>query len=659
VETPKIRVHLLGPVRVTKGGVEVALPRSRKIRALLAYLALGPGPVSRSRLTDLLWDVPNDPRGELRWSLSKLRGVLDDDDRRRVVTSDDRIALDLSDGVVDAIEIDRAVRGGLAEVPRPQLVDLAALFGGDFLEGLQIDGNPELTGWLSAQRHRYRSTHVAVLAALADAAPPGSDDRLRSLEAWLQRAPFDRHAHEAMLGSLLHAGRIRDAEEHLAATIRSFEQEGLDWSPLRDAWRARREAATAAPRIEATAAELAPAALRGPRRRASVAVMPFVETPCVGDRNVAEGLTEDVITRLAKLRVLFVIARGTTYALHDRGVSPEEAGRILNVDYVASGKVRCRGDRIAVVVELAAAEDARIVWTDELDGVGDETFSVLDAIVNRIVAAIAEEIESAESNRAILKPPSSLDAWEAYHRGLWHMYKFTGPDNRDAGQFFHAALQQDPTFARAYAGLSFTHFQNAFLDLTPDRERQIGLALETAGQSLGADERDPAAHWAMGRALWLQGAGEESLAELQRSVDLSPNFALGHYTLGFVQSQTGDPHAAIDSTTTSRQLSPFDPLQFAMLASRALAHVRLGELEEAAAWAVKATGRPNAHAHILAIAVQCLALAGRRDEARKFVARLRERLPGYGVEDFLRAFRFPEETERLFRKNAKSIGFDT
>jgi tetratricopeptide (TPR) repeat protein len=203
--------------------------------------------------------------------------------------------------------------------------------------------------------------------------------------------------------------------------------------------------------------------------------------------------------------------------------------------------------------------------------------------------------------------------------------------------------------------LSFTHFQNAFLDLTPDHERQITLAFESAGQSLGADDRDPAAHWAMGRALWLRGAQSESCAELERSIELSPNFALGHYTLGFVHSQSGDPRSAIAATNYSRELSPFDPLQFAMLASRAIAHIRLGEFEEAADWAVKATGRPNAHAHILAIAAASLALSDRREEASRFVGRIRERLPAYSVEDFLRAFRFPREAEELFRKGARKI----
>jgi tetratricopeptide (TPR) repeat protein len=313
----------------------------------------------------------------------------------------------------------------------------------------------------------------------------------------------------------------------------------------------------------------------------------------------------------------------------------------------------------SVRVELAETESARIVWADELEGVAGDTFAVLDTVINRVVASIAEEIETAECSRALLKPPSSLDAWEAYHRGLFHMYKFNGPDNHEAAQFFQQALRLDPTFARAHAGLSFTHFQNAFLDLTPDRGREIELAFEAAGRSVDADVRDPAAHWAMGRALWLRGEDRDSFTELQHSIELSPNFALGHYTLGFVYSQMGDPRSAIEATNYSRQLSPFDPLQFAMLASRALAHIRLGELEEAAEWAVKATGRPNAHVHILAIAVESLVLSDRRDEARKFAARIRERAPGYTVEDFLRAFRFDADTTRRLREAAEQIGFDS
>jgi TolB-like protein len=635
----------------------VALPRSRKVRALLGFLSLSPSPTSRTRLCGLLWDVPNDPRGELRWCLSKLRGVLDDPDRRRVIASEgNAISLDLSDCVVDVVEVDRIARGGMEAATTESLADLCARCGGDLLEGVEIDGNPEFTGWLTAQRQRYRATHVAALRELVARAPAGSDEAFRRLEGWLQVAPFDQRAHEAMLEGLVRCGRLRDAEQHAAATIRAFEQEGLDWAPLRDAWQATRRVTVDAPSAAVVTAAVAPPLVEGPRRRrASVAVMPFSDDAPLATRRVADGLTEDIITRLAKLRVLFVIARGTVYALRERGIGVAEAGRILNVEYVVSGSVRRRGERVSVVVELVETEGARIVWTDELDGVADDTFSVLDAIVDKVVAAIAEEIEAAEVNRALLKPPSSLDAWEAYHRGLWHMYRFNQKDNREAELLFQNAIRLDPTFARAHAGLSFTHFQNAFLDLTPDRARQIELAFEAAGRSVGADDRDPAGHWAMGRALWLRGVEGESFAELQRSIELSPNFALGHYTLGFVHCQTGDPRTAIEATNHSRELSPFDPLQFGMLASRALAHIRLGELDEAADWAVKATGRPNAHAHILAIAALCMAFVNRRDEGRRFVARIRERVANYDVEHFLRAFRFDPETERQFRSGARKI----
>src|SRR6185369_7077933 len=133
-------------------------------------------------------------------------------------------------------------------------------------------------------------------------------------------------------------------------------------------------------------------------------------------------------------------------------------------------------------------------------------------------------------------------------------------------------------------------------------------------------DHNPAAHWAMGRALWLRGEQDGSLLELERAVDLSPNFALGHYALSFVHSQSGDPRAAIGSSDHSRHLSPFDPLLFGMLGARAMTHVRLGQFEEAADWALKAAARPNAHTVILAIAAHCLALAGRIDEALAFAA---------------------------------------
>ncbi|HEX2670421.1 MAG TPA: hypothetical protein VHM25_06100, partial [Polyangiaceae bacterium] len=526
-----LSIRLLGPGRVSRHDLPVTLPRSRKVRALLAFLAIEPGSISRSRLCDLLWDVPNDPRGELRWCLSKLRSVLDDPGHPRVIGTGDLVALDLSDCSVDALDIERIAKAGFGKASDEQLNQLQERSSGDLLEGLELDGSPEFSAWLTAQRQRFRSQRVALLGELSARAPHHSEDVFGYLHAWLRLAPFDQSAHAVLLEALLKRARIREADEHLAATIRSFEREGLDWSGVREAWRSLRgkpaESSPARASLVSTAPERAasPGGPQAPaRRRASIAVMPFRDETAQAqlERSIAEGMTEDVIARLARLRVLFVIARGTVYALGERGVDAHEAGRILNVDYVASGALRRRDGRLSVLIELVETQGARIVWTDQIEGVMGDTFAMLDAIVNRIVTAIAEEIEAAECNRALLKPPSSLDAWEAYHRGLWHMYKFNAADNTHAAGFFRAALELDPRFSRAHSGLSFTHFQNAFLDLTRDHERQIELAMETAIQSLAADDRDPAAHWAMGRALWLNGRDGESCIELERSIELSP-----------------------------------------------------------------------------------------------------------------------------------------
>jgi DNA-binding SARP family transcriptional activator len=656
-----LTLRMLGPIALSQDGVALALPASRKVRALLAYLALSPLPVARSQLCELLWDVPNDPRGELRWCLSKIRSVVDDGARRRVLTREDGVQLDLADSFVDAIAVARAAEQGVAALAPERLRELAALFGGDLLEGLEIERSPAFSGWLTAQRRRFRGCHAAVLERLVDNVP--DDEALGYLERWLELTPFDRQVHERLLALLARRGRIREGEEHLAAAVKLFEAEGLDCGPLHGAWRTARERA-GAPRVE-TVAPTPTAAPGGVRedlvasapRRASIAVMPFSDrSRAPGERGgAADALAHDVITRLAKLRSLFVIAQGTVFALHERGIGAEEAGRVLSVDYIVSGSVRRHDGRLAVTVELAETRTARIVWAETFNRKLDDAFAVLEEMGDRIVASIASEIELLERNRAILRPPNSLDSWQAHHRGLWHMYRFSKADNERARYFFQMAVRLDPTFSRAYAGLSFTHFQDAFQGWARP-EPEVDRAYEAAGQSLMADDRDPAAHWAMGRALWLRGDHDQSVLELERAVDLSPNFALAHYNLAFVHSTAGDAGAAIAASDHSRELSPFDPMLFGMLGARAMALVRLGRFEEAAEWALKAAARPNAFPHIRAIAAFSLALAGSLDQTRAYAAAVRQSVPDYSIADFLRAFRFDPQGAALFVEGAKQVG---
>ncbi|HEU5133939.1 MAG TPA: hypothetical protein VFU13_02230 [Steroidobacteraceae bacterium] len=658
-----LEFRLLGPLQLSRGGTVLKLPSSRKVRALLGYLVLASRPVARSQVCELLWDVPNDPRGELRWCLSKIRGLVDEKGRKRVITDGGTVRLDLTDCLVDTLEVTRAPEHGIQKLGVERQRALAAHFAGELLEGLEIARSPMFDAWITAERRRFRGIQAVLLENLARALP--HDAAAPYLDDWLELSPFDRNAHELLLGSLARQGRIAEGEAHLAAACKLFESDGLDSAPLREIWRRTREKLAAQTQsgspqlVHASLTEIRSFATDAPAasRRASIAVMPFVDRSSDADKRggAADALAYDMITRLAKLRSMFVIAQGTTFALRDRAIGPEEAGRMLNVDYVVSGSVRRHGRKFTVSADLIETRTARIVWAEIFDEKIDDTLDVLDEIGNRIVASVAHEIEMVERNRAILKPPNSLDAWEAHHRGLWHMYRFNKADNERARQFFSRAVELDPTFARAYAGLSFAHFQNAFLGWKKSAP-EIDRAFDAAGRSLLVDDRDPAAHWAMGRALWLRGGQDQAVMELERAVDLSPNYATAHYTLAFVHSQSGDPHAAISFSDHSRHLSPFDPLLFAMLGARAIALARLGQYDEAAEWAMKAAARPNAHQHIMAIAAFTLGLAGRTQDANAYKARILERVPDYAMTDFLAAFRYSPEAEALFKKAGKSVG---
>jgi len=658
-----LRFRLLGPLELSRGGDVLKLPASRKVRALLGYLVLASRPVARSQICELLWDVPNDPRGELRWCLSKIRGLVDEKGRKRVVADGNTIRLDLSDCRVDALEATRAPEHGIRKLGVEQQRELAKLFAGELLEGLEIARSPMYDAWITAERRRFRGIQAVLLENLSRALP--HESAAPYLDEWLRLAPFDRNAHELLLASLARQGRIAEGEAHLASASKLFEADGLDSAPLREIWRNARGGAAQAqpgPALQLISANLTEVrtvhadGAPGPRR-ASLAVMPFVDRSSEADRRggSADAIAHDVIVRLAKLRSMFVIAQGTTFTLRDRGIGPEEAGRMLNVDYVVSGAVRRAGRRLTVNADLIETRTARIIWADVFDDTISDTLDVLDEIGNRIVASVAHEIEMLERNRAVLKAPNSLDAWEAHHRGLWHMYRFSKNDNERARQFFAQAVELDPTFARAYAGLSFAHFQNAFLGWK-NPQPEIDRAYEAAGRSVMVDDRDPAAHWAMGRALWLRGDQDQCITELERAVDLSPNFATAHYTLAFVHSQSGDPHAAISFSDHSRQLSPFDPLLFAMLGTRAVALARLGKHDEAAEWAIKAAARPNAHQHIMAIAAFTLGLAGRVEEAQIYKAKIRERVSNYAMADFLAAFRYSPDVATLFSAGGERVG---
>lgn len=381
--------------------------------------------------------------------------------------------------------------------------------------------------------------------------------------------------------------------------------------------------------------------------RPSIAVLPF---RLVGEPGpyaaIAEALPDDLISELARLRWLFVTARGSSFRLRPHEMDIGEIGRLLGVRYCLSGTVEVAGPDLAVMVELADTRDGGVVWAERFAVPVDDVHQVRAEIRSRVLTALEIRIPAHEANLARLTVSGNLDAWSAYHLGLQHVYRFNRKDNASAAALFRQAVAQDPGFARAHAGLSFVHFQTAFLRHTDDVPGEIALARRYAERGVELDSLDPFVNFTMGRSHWLEGDLDGSLGWLERACSISPNYAQGIYARAWTESLAGRPLEGREHVDLAMRLSPLDPLYYAMQGTRAFGHLALGEDHEAAAWAERAARAPGAHVLIAMIAAATSILAGDEARAAAWAANVRSRNPALTREDFFRSFPMKSEATR-------------
>lgn len=649
-------VRLFGPVRLELDGIPVQLPPSRKVRALLGILALSPRPVLRSYLCDLLWDVANDPRSELRWCISKLRGVIDQPDRRRVITDGQWVGLDLSDFEVDAIRLQASTEKAVATGSCDALRQLIALSEAELLEGLEARLPSRFQRWLIAMRQEFAALRGRALTALAALLPPGSPERLWALQRYLDIVPFDDDTHVELLTAFARSRSLEAGEQHLAAAVSAYRRDGIDPSVLMTAWaRVRRGAASGA--VVNRGTERCPqeaTALNPVRTRVRLLVMPFADVS--RNRLTADGLVRDIAVGLARLRSMDVIAPESAFALRDRGVDALDAARIVDADYVITGRLTTRSGEQRLAVELVRRENIVLVWADNRRLLKRDAHEVPAMVTEELISRLAAEIELFECGQAIVKPPAALDAWEAHHRGLWHLHRFTPTHNNAAQRFFEQSIALDPGFSRAYAGLSYAHWMNAFAFRPGEKAAERDRAYEAAGAGLHADPEDPAVLWSMSRALWMRHDETEALRAISRAIELSPSFALARHSRSFVDCQTGDPAQAIVESRVAQNLSPFDPWRYAMHGVEALGFVRLGKFKEAAAAAHRLTSKPNAHVQARGLAALVLAVSGDTRAAREEIAVVRRLQPRYSLRDFLSAYHVMEPLRASIERAAQEVG---
>jgi adenylate cyclase len=329
---------------------------------------------------------------------------------------------------------------------------------------------------------------------------------------------------------------------------------------------------------------VAPRALPLPDKP-SIAVLAFTNmTDEIEQEYFADGIAEDIITALSKSRALFVIARNSTFTYKGRNVAVKDIARELGVRDVLEGSVRKSGNRVRVTAQLIEATTGRHLWAERYDRELADIFAVQDEITTNVSVAIQPALERSERERAVRKPPESLDAWESYHRGMWHFAKVKAGENKTARDFFQRSIELDPQFAPAAAALALTYLNEITLFFRPGiREINLPVALDYAAQAVTIDMTDVTGHAALARALWVSGRHAESLTEAKIAVGLDPNSAAAYGALGGARLWGGFPRDAVEPLQTAMRLSPFDPLIPLWLHFTARARYWSEEYEEAIA----------------------------------------------------------------------------
>lgn len=285
--------------------------------------------------------------------------------------------------------------------------------------------------------------------------------------------------------------------------------------------------------------------------------------------------------------------------------------------------MRRAGQRVRITAQLIEAAADQHLWAERYDGDLADVFALQDEVTAAIVTAIEPALANSERQRARRKAPERLDAWETYQRGLWHLYLYTAEDSPKALEFFGRALELDPSFAAAHAGLAWALYYHIVLGFTADREADLARAMEAGKTAVLLDENDSFAQVALGRIHTIRGEHEAAISICERAIALNPNYASAYFGRAHSLWQSGRPAEALPALDEAMRLSPRDPLIWAYKASKAIALILLGRYDEALDWAQDAQRHPNMTIWAMMPEVSALGLLGRQEEARTAFAHMR------------------------------------
>ncbi|MGY4368932.1 TolB-like protein/class 3 adenylate cyclase/tetratricopeptide (TPR) repeat protein [Bradyrhizobium sp. LB1.3] len=391
----------------------------------------------------------------------------------------------------------------------------------------------------------------------------------------------------------------------------------------------------------------------------SIAVLPFQNMSGDPEQDFfADGMVEDIITALSKSKVLFVIARNSSFTYKGKAVDIKKVGHELGVRYVLEGSVRKAGSRVRVTGQLVDATTGAHLWADRFEGALDDIFDLQDTLTRHVVGAIEPELERAEIERTRRKPIGNIDAVTELYRGLPHINWPTTPENNDAAlQHFRNAMALDPAFPQPYgaaaACLMWRRANYWPADFASD-DAEL-LRLFDRMKELSTDD-----------AVTLVGIGfalchnrvdfDAGLEMIERAIRANPNFAQAYNARGWVRAWDGGSDAAIADFEQSMRFSPRDPFSFALMIGIACGHFNAGRYEEAASWADRSIRLFPYFLGGLTTAIACYVEAGRLEDAQTVKAQVLQLAPYWRLRRYGTGPIKSIEVANKMREAARKVG---
>ena len=392
--------------------------------------------------------------------------------------------------------------------------------------------------------------------------------------------------------------------------------------------------------------------------RPAIAVLPFTNMSDDPEQDYfSDGISEDIIAALSKLRWFFVIARNSSFTYKRKAVHMKQVAEELGVGYVVEGSVRKSGERVRISAQLNDVSTGNQLWAERYDRALVDVFAVQDEITESIVAAIEPQLYAAENFHAQRKPPESLDAWSLVMRALSHFWRMTAGDNAAAQVLLEQAVALDPNYAQALAVLAVSHNFGIHLGWE-DRSISVPAAERAALAAIRADSDDPWAHLAMAGIYRYGGRLEDALAECEAALYINPNFSLAQGSYGLVLTYVGRWQDGSNAARRALRLSPRDPFSAIFHGVAAYAEFVGCNYDEAVRLAREGIRQRRDFSAAYRVLTAAAVMAGDRELAQASLVELRRAQPNISLTWIAEHLPMRSGQRELFLEAMRRAGLD-